>query len=146
MSVFLSAIFWLSEDNIYWASFAQSALRYELMYFFSVFSLSLTLGARSKAEKSLWVACIFSFIPLFITTFALSYGDMPLPCADPCAQVEYLNATDRLYFSVVTFTTLGYGDIQPAETHRLLAAFEAFIGFLFVPIVIAELTTVIYKS
>lgn len=32
------------------------------------------------------------------------------------------------YYSVVTFTTLGYGDIVPIGWTRLLAAFEAFTG------------------
>lgn len=36
-----------------------------------------------------------------------------------------------LYFSVVTFTTVGYGDFQPAEEARGVAALEAIVGFLF---------------
>ncbi len=35
---------------------------------------------------------------------------------------------DSLYFSVVTFTTLGYGDLHPTESLRLLAAGEALAG------------------
>ena len=35
-----------------------------------------------------------------------------------------------LYFSFVTFTTLGYGDIHPIGWCRLLAGVEAFIGAL----------------
>ncbi|GAA0286604.1 ion channel [Psychrosphaera haliotis] len=33
-----------------------------------------------------------------------------------------------IYFSVVTFTTLGYGDIHPIGIARAVATFEAFIG------------------
>ncbi|ACS33475.1 pentapeptide repeat-containing protein [Thermococcus gammatolerans] len=33
-----------------------------------------------------------------------------------------------LYFSVVTFTTVGYGDVTPLPGYRLLAGSEAFIG------------------
>jgi hypothetical protein len=33
-----------------------------------------------------------------------------------------------LYCSIVTFTTLGYGDYQPKEPYRLLAASEALLG------------------
>lgn len=33
-----------------------------------------------------------------------------------------------LYYSVVTFTTLGYGDFTPIGLSRTLAAFEAFTG------------------
>jgi len=33
-----------------------------------------------------------------------------------------------LYFSVITFTTLGYGDIEPVGWSKALASFEAFAG------------------
>lgn len=35
---------------------------------------------------------------------------------------------DCLYFSVVTFTTLGYGDLAPLGLSRMVAACEAFTG------------------
>lgn len=37
---------------------------------------------------------------------------------------------DALYFSIVTFTTLGYGDITLEEPWRLLGSFEAAIGII----------------
>jgi hypothetical protein len=43
-----------------------------------------------------------------------------------------------LYFSTVTFTTLGYGDVLLAENWRLVAAFEAANG-----IIIFGLTTAV---
>ncbi len=33
-----------------------------------------------------------------------------------------------LYFSLVTFTTLGYGDVIPLHAARLMSGFEAFLG------------------
>ena len=38
---------------------------------------------------------------------------------------------DTLYFSIVTFTTLGFGDIQPVPAGRLLAAFQALSGYIY---------------
>ena len=35
-----------------------------------------------------------------------------------------------LYFSTVTFTTLGYGDVVPKQSFRLFAASEALVGVL----------------
>jgi len=49
-----------------------------------------------------------------------------------------------LYFSVVTFTTLGYGDLTPVGFSRALAAIEAFIGSftlaLFVVVFVKKMT------
>ena len=39
--------------------------------------------------------------------------------------MEYLTC---IYFSVVTFTTLGYGDIAPLGIMRAVAGTEAFVG------------------
>ena len=49
-----------------------------------------------------------------------------------------------LYFSVITFTTLGYGDIVPTDVARFVAAIEAFCGSftlaLFVVVFVKKMT------
>lgn len=51
---------------------------------------------------------------------------------------------DALYFSVVTFTTLGYGDLTPIGFSRFFAALEAFTGSftlaLFVVVFVKKMT------
>lgn len=42
-----------------------------------------------------------------------------------------------VYFSVVTFTTLGYGDFQPSDESRLLASVEAVFGLVFMAFLVA---------
>ena len=47
-----------------------------------------------------------------------------------------------LYFSIVTLSTLGYGDIAPlTDTGRLLAALEVLAGFMLVVLVIGAFLT-----
>jgi hypothetical protein len=47
------------------------------------------------------------------------------------------------YFSFVTITTLGYGDISPvSEQARNLAVFEAFVGQMYVAILVARLVAI----
>lgn len=41
-----------------------------------------------------------------------------------------------LYFSVVTFTTLGYGDFRPTEASRAVAAIEALTGYVFLGVMV----------
>jgi ion channel len=42
------------------------------------------------------------------------------------------NFPDALYFSTVTFSTVGYGDITATAQWRLFAAFEAMDGFILI--------------
>lgn len=44
---------------------------------------------------------------------------------------------DYIYFSTVTFTTLGYGDFSPKQDARLVAAAEAFLGNMHLGILVA---------
>ena len=43
-------------------------------------------------------------------------------------QTNFYQFLKSLYFSIVTFTTLGYGDITPTGIGRIISAIEAFIG------------------
>ncbi|MDF1881807.1 pentapeptide repeat-containing protein [Sulfurimonas sp. MAG313] len=58
--------------------------------------------------------------------------------------INVMHFFNALYFSVVTFTTLGYGDISPLGFSRLIAATEAFIGSftlaLFVVVFVKKMT------
>jgi hypothetical protein len=40
------------------------------------------------------------------------------------------------YFSIVTWTTLGYGDYRPAESLRLVAGLEASLGYVFLGLIV----------
>jgi hypothetical protein len=57
-----------------------------------------------------------------------------------------MNAFNGFYFSFITLSTVGYGDITPvSRIARMLAAMEAITGLLFVAVLIARLVA-IYSS
>jgi hypothetical protein len=60
---------------------------------------------------------------------------------DPLAFANVKNAgSDCFYFSFVTLTTLGYGDIVPVSAYaKSLAILEAFIGQTYLAVFIAQL-------
>lgn len=49
---------------------------------------------------------------------------------------------DALYFSVVTISSLGYGDIRPLGWARLLVGMEVFSGLAFFGLIVAKVSSV----
>jgi hypothetical protein len=86
---------------------------------------------------------IILFIILFVLGFALIY--YPRMPAHFVVQVQANSPAwiESLYFSGVTFTTVGYGDIAPHTTGmRLTALFESASGFALISLAITYLITV----
>jgi hypothetical protein len=50
------------------------------------------------------------------------------------------NFFEAFYFSVVTFTTLGYGDIVPLGFTKMVATFESFAGLFVMPLFVIGLS------
>ncbi len=81
---------------------------------------------------------------LFSLLEVLQPGSFNLPelSADPLgpASLEVRRLSVFMYYSLVTLTTLGYGDITPVTPlARNLAAFEAVMGQLYIAILVARL-------
>ncbi len=78
-------------------------------------------------------------VVLIIGIYALIYRFLGLTEAG--VRVEH--PLDFLYFSIVTWTTLGYGDIVPSHTSRMFAASEALFGYVFMGLYLALIFHVI---
>lgn len=57
-----------------------------------------------------------------------------LGISDGSPEILKYKVLDSLYFSIVTWTTLGYGDFKPIESLRILAALQAFMGYVYMAI------------
>ena len=58
------------------------------------------------------------------------------------AGAQSINGFNGFYFSFVTLSTVGYGDITPvSRIARWLAAMEAMTGLLYVAVLIARLVS-----
>jgi hypothetical protein len=97
-------------------------------------------------------ACVVRFSLLVILTAATGYflfglkGSEGLQVFNPELGFEenIFRFAECLYFSVITFTTTGYGDLTPVGFSRLIAAVEVFVGAfsisLFVVVFVRKMT------
>lgn len=106
------------------------------MVFFMLYTLSLNLQPvhfRFMRERVYFLAKSILLPVNALLSYAILYRALGLidggvPTSDP---------TTCLYFSIVTWTTLGYGDVCPSHSDRLLAASEAIIGYIVMVALIA---------
>ena len=99
-------------------------------------------NSRSISRADLYTAV--SIYLLLGATWAALYGVME--ALHPGSFQLGANSTDRqsdlLYFSLVTLSTIGYGDIVPLTGEaRMLAALEGVIGVLYIAITVAILVS-----
>jgi hypothetical protein len=52
---------------------------------------------------------------------------------------------DALYFSMVTFTTVGFGDWYPVDRYRVLVMIEGFVGWLTLALFLVTLANVMIR-
>ncbi len=82
---------------------------------------------------SLFIFCVVLAHLLEIFLFTLAYALLVVhPDFGSLAGVEHPTWGDLYYFSAVTYTTTGYGDLTPVGNLRLLATVEALTGMVMI--------------
>jgi hypothetical protein len=85
---------------------------------------------------------VAALVSLIILGYALLYWPRLPVGFNVQEKAQSPSAIEALYFSGITFTTLGYGDIAPRSTPmRLLALSEALTGFGFVSLAVTYLVS-----
>jgi len=113
-----------------WASYKEKTM--ERMYFrkkrnffayFASLLMNLLCGYGEKPQRIIFssIFVIFSYSLIYSILKMVIYAD---------ARHYAVTSGDYIYFSIITFTTLGYGDFIPkaAFVPRFIAASESFVG------------------
>jgi voltage-gated potassium channel Kch len=110
--------------------------------FFIVYGITSVLWAKDLFELRnimLFLVSYAIFITLIVFIFAGAYysnNDLFQTQLNPGEPIAY---TEAIYFSTITFTTVGYGDIAPLGVNRLIASIQsitaivlniAFMGYI----------------
>jgi hypothetical protein len=99
-------------------------------------------NSRSVAQAQLYTAVsIYLLIGLLWTTLYLAM-DAFYPGSIRIGGLPADRQTELLYFSLITLSTIGYGDIVPLSGEaRILAALEGVTGVLYIAITVALLVS-----
>lgn len=109
---------------------AHGIIKKLVMCFFLTFS-ALIWGHGERPDRTFYTAL------LLIILSSSFYMQGNLAQDGLIFKPDFLKA---FYFSVVTFTTVGYGDITPIGLSKLIAMFEAFGGVFIIPVFIIGLS------
>lgn len=92
-----------------------------------VLSIPLNINwSRNLYGKILQRGFIFQVVGILL--YAINYH------SSGKFNIGSLGVSDSIYFSCITWATVGYGDIAPLESTRMITALEAFTGILSMPI------------
>ena len=99
-------------------------------------------NSRSVAQAQLYTAVsIYLLLGLLWTTLYLAM-DAFYPGSIRIGSLPTDRQTELLYFSLITLSTIGYGDIVPLSGEaRILAALEGVTGVLYIAITVALLVS-----
>lgn len=124
--------------NIYIGFTALVSLSVPILFFYTITALS----AMNQRQIIVTWANLFLLLFCVILAYAISYRMIGV--FDGSVRKDGATVFDSptcLYFSIVTWTTLGYGDISPRSgPARFLAAMEALSGYMAMAALIATLS------
>lgn len=119
-----------------------------LFVLFIIFQLLAFVLRSPQVNSEVLCAGVSSYLLLGLlwsfayTLLALLDPDAFLYSTGPGNTHEVMRGITSIYFSFITLSTVGYGDITPAhDMARMFAASEAMTGTLFVAILISRLVS-----
>ena len=115
-----------------------------------IFTAPFAIGWRNfqnqkvTGETIMGALCIYVLIGMIFAT--LDYG-IALTSGTYFAQVGPHGPADFIYFSYITMSTVGYGDLTPAPgLPRTTSALEALVGQIFLVVLVARLVAMYTPS
>ena len=104
--------------------------------FTAYLSCLVTLFAVVIHSDRLWYA-LFVFLSQAAATIAAMAAVYSRAGLVIAGEISDASVRDGIYFSIVTWTTLGYGDMTPRPEMRLVAASQAVLGYIYLGVFVS---------
>ena len=123
-----------------WLVFVADVLTILFLVLVAMLILSHVLKAERVSREKIFGALSVYLLLGVIWAFLFLFVDFLVPGSFRYGQDRALTGVEMVYYSFVTLTTLGYGDIVPiSPSARALATLEAVTGQLFLTVLVARL-------
>ena len=96
------------------------------------------LNGQQLAIIAIGIPFFFSLMYLIISHCFPEHGIIVPSCDSTNVKVNFL---DAFYFSVITTTTTGYGDIRPIGFSRILVCIQVISGLIIAGILVSKITS-----
>lgn len=128
----------LAETPAVWWSTASAAILIGLL---TILSVSVLYSGIGKA-RSIWLVLVIATTGMLATIghFAVLYRWLGIRDSSGAVSASY---SEAFYFSVVTWTTLGYGDFVPIGLSRWVVIIQVLSGYVLMALFIAALVRII---
>jgi hypothetical protein len=135
VGVFLSYAFvrllpYIGDSSLWFSliTLSASAIYYSYTFF----------SSEQKIVKLYYFVIVTFFIIFYFSLVYYAVGIVDTSSGEVIKH-DWLNS---IYFSVVTWTTLGYGDFKPVEELKVWVMIEALMGYLFMALIVAKILTI----
>lgn len=103
-----------------------------------------TKSEMLRALEKLTVGKLFVTLVVVIAFFSVIYfllGYLDEGIVSTAENDERASYWDCLYFSVITVSSLGYGDYKPIGMSRIFAGIEVLFGLVFIALLVCQLAS-----
>ena len=148
--VTIAFVFWLLlyvQPPAWWAQHLVAA--FSIAYFFVLIFAAAGIGAQSAQSRSDANQIIYNyFLDVVISGFlcVFAFAGLFVLREGYAENTDITSPGIALYFSIVSFSTLGYGDFAPAAPSRFWAASLAVIGNLHLGLFVASIFLLFQRS
>lgn len=108
---------------------ANVLFHYEGLRFLSIGPWSMRVNPRMEMQIIIFLVFVLHIVEIAVWGIAYWFGDVIVNIGTFGGN-RALTMLDYVYFSVETYTSLGYGDIYPTGALRLLAGIECLNGLV----------------